>query len=234
LPNSKNKPDALLVVTDDWRRDHPGATVACMSMVGVQNPQQHAGLDEALSEVETILRSRYLGYDRDRLRSTGVFPAYDAYYRRFGQNYHVLHQVESVALKGKPIPRRAALVEAAFKSELGNGILTAIHDLDALDLPITVDSGTGSERYVLYNGNEVPVKDGDMYMRDRRGILTSIILGPARYALVQPDTTGVAVCIYGPSGVGADAIESHLHHIAADLRLISPGALMGDLSIVSN
>ena len=34
-------------------------------------------------------------------------------YRRFQQTYHVALQLESVALKGKPLPRVAALVEAA-------------------------------------------------------------------------------------------------------------------------
>ena len=51
----------------------------------------------------------------------------------------------------------------------------------------------------LLDGNTVTLKPDDMYMRDDRGILTSIILGPASYGLVQPSTTRVAACVYAPA-----------------------------------
>ncbi|HET7271275.1 MAG TPA: hypothetical protein VFI90_09325 [Rubrobacter sp.] len=41
-------------------------------------------------------------------------------------------QRESVARMGKPIPSRAALVEAMFTADLMNLILTAGHDLAAV------------------------------------------------------------------------------------------------------
>jgi hypothetical protein len=43
-------------------------------------------------------------------------------------------QWESVAVKGKPIPSRAALVEAMFMA--ARLVLTAGHDLDALAGPL--------------------------------------------------------------------------------------------------
>ncbi len=49
-----------------------------------------------------------------------------------------------------------------------------------------------------------------MFMRDEHGILTSVIRGPAAYGLVTPETTEVAVCVYAPAGIGADAVTHHL------------------------
>src|SRR5262245_18294988 len=114
-------------------------------MRGVANPESHPPLEPARERLVIELRSRHAGLGRADIRATGHFPANDAYYRRFGQTYHVLLQVDSVVNKGKPIPSRAALVEAAFMAELSTGILTASHDLAALTLPVTVDVATGDE-----------------------------------------------------------------------------------------
>ena len=61
-----------------------------------------------------------------------MIQAYAAYYERFNKTYHVQLQLESVALKGKSIPRVSALVEAMFMAELENLLLTAGHDLDVV------------------------------------------------------------------------------------------------------
>jgi DNA/RNA-binding domain of Phe-tRNA-synthetase-like protein len=212
----------LFVATPAWHAAYPGAVAGALAMRGVENPEAHPALDGARERLETELRSRYAGMTRAEIRQTGHFPANDAYYRRFGQNYHVLMQVDSVVNKGKPIPRRAALVEAAFMAELTTGILTASHDLDALSLPVTVDVATGDERYVLYNGAEQPCKTGDMFMRDQTGILTSIIAGPAQYARVLPETTAAMFCFYAPAGIGEAAAREHLALIESGVRLIAP------------
>jgi DNA/RNA-binding domain of Phe-tRNA-synthetase-like protein len=216
--------DELFVATDAWRAAYPGAVAGALAMRGVANPESRTALDAARERLETELRSRYAGLSRADIRATGHFPANDAFYRRFGQTYHVLLQVDSVVNKSKPIPRRAALVEAAFMAELSTGILTASHDLDALSLPVTVDVATGGERYVLYNGAEQPCKPGDMFMRDRRGVLTSIILGPAQYGRITPETTAALFCIYAPPGIGEAAARAHLSLIEANVRLIAPHA----------
>jgi DNA/RNA-binding domain of Phe-tRNA-synthetase-like protein len=204
-----------------------------MLVTGVSNPAQVAALDHRLDEVERALRERYADYDRPALRASSPFAAYERYYRQFGQTYHVHHQVESVALKGKPIPRRAALVEAAFAEELFSGILTAMHNGDAVGTTIVADVAEGHEQMVLYNGKPAVLDSGDMYMRDDSGILTSVIRGPATYGLVAPGTTSVVVCVYAPEGVGAPAVHDHLERIVGNMRLISPEATVELLEIVT-
>jgi DNA/RNA-binding domain of Phe-tRNA-synthetase-like protein len=220
-------------VTDRWRERCPGAVVACMVVAGVENPERPAALEQRLDAIEQELRVRYDGLDRAALRARSPFDAYDRFYKRFGQNYHVLHQVESVALKGKPIPRRAALVEAAFAEELHSGLLTAMHDADAIGPVITADAALGDESVTLYNGSTVTLKPDDMYMRDEQGILTTVIQGPAAYGLVQPSTTCVAVCVYAPDGIGPDAVDRHLDAIAGNMRLISADAAVEVKSVIT-
>ncbi len=218
--------------TEQWRLRYPGAIVGCMNVSGVTNPAQSAALENRLDSIEHELRARFAGSDRAAIRASAPFDAYERYYRQFGQTYHVQHQVESVALKGKSIPRRAALVEAAFAEELSSGILTAMHDADIIGKSILADVAEGSEEVVLYNGKTARLDAGDMYMRDETGILTSVIRGPAAYGLVTPETTSVAVCVYAPDGVGVEAVQAHLERIAANMRLVSPSAKTGLLAII--
>lgn len=219
-------------VSDRLRNCWPGAVAACLVVDAVSNPAESPALNERLAEIEGDLRERFGGRDRAALRALSPFDAYDRYYKRFGQNYHVLHQVESVALKGKAIPRRAALVEAAFAEELRSGLLTAMHDADVIGSEILTDAAIGSELVALYNGKEVTLDADDMFMRDEHGILTSVIRGPAAYGLVAPDTTSVAVCVYAPPSIGADAVTQHLEAIAANMRLVAPSAEIGFLEVI--
>ena len=87
------------------------------------------------NRLESQLRERFAGQTRGDLDQLPVLQAYAAYYKRFKKTYHVQLQLESIAFKGKPIPSVAALVEAMFMAEVKNMLLTAGHDLDALQLP---------------------------------------------------------------------------------------------------
>ncbi len=218
--------------TDHWKSRWPGAVAACLVVNGVSNPAIDVALNERLAAIEHELRSRFSGLDRASIRSQSPFDAYDRYYKAFGQTYHVLHQVESVALKNKPIPRRAALVEAAFAEELRSGLLTAMHDADAIGEDILTDVATGTETVTLYSGKLVELDAGDMFMRDAHGVLTSVIKGPASYGLVTSETTSIAVCVYAPAGIGRDAVGMHLERIAENLRLISASAQTTFLDVI--
>lgn len=81
-----------------------------------------------------------------------VLQAYNTYYCRFKKSYQVQLQLESIAWKGKSIPSVSALVEAMFMAEMKNMLLTAGHDLDVLQLPLTLDVSKGTESYQLMRG----------------------------------------------------------------------------------
>jgi DNA/RNA-binding domain of Phe-tRNA-synthetase-like protein len=153
-----------------------------------------------------------------------VLGAYVDYYRSRGSTYHVKAQRESVARKGKPIPSRAALVEAMFMAELRNLILTAGHDADALDPPVRVDVTRHGDRYLLLNGREAVLKDGDMMIADRSGIISSILHGPDQRTRLTARTRNVLFLAYAPAGIGARAVRDHLDDIRANVELFAPRA----------
>ena len=214
----------MLTVSPGWYAAHPGATYGLIAFRGVQNPSSHEGINAAATELENAVRQRFSPEDRDALRVTPPLPAYAAYYKRWGHRYHVGMQLESVALKGKPIPRVAALVEAMFVAELADLLLTAGHDLDQIALPLVLDAGAG-QAFTAPNGAAQVVKDGDMFTADAGGrVLSAVITGPSDVARISPETTAAVFYAYGPPGISAEAMGAHLDEIERNVRLISPDA----------
>jgi DNA/RNA-binding domain of Phe-tRNA-synthetase-like protein len=223
----------LLEIDPEWRETHPGASVGLIAMRGVTNPPRNDHLNDLATTLETNVRSRLGTADRKTIRATPPLPAYAAYYKRWGQRYHVAMQLESVAQKGKALPRVAALVEAMFIAELRNLLLTAGHDLDALELPVRLTVGSG-ESYVAPNGQEMTVKAGDMAIVDSRGrVLSAIITGPSGVARIGPETTAALFYTYAPPGVDSALVDAHLDTIERHVRLISPTALIVAREIVT-
>lgn len=214
----------VLVSTPTWRETYPGAVVGVLAIRAVTNPESHPELDRVRERLEADLRTRYAGLSRAEIRATGHFPAYDAYYKRFGQNYHVLMQLDSIVNKGKSIPSRAVLVEAGFMAELDHGLLTGAHDLDDLTLPVLIDVAGTDLTYLRYNGEPQTCKPSDMLKRDQIGVLSSIISGPAQYARIKPETTAVLFNVYAPAGISESDVQDHLTSIERNVRLFSPNA----------
>ena len=105
-----------------------------------------------------------------------------------------------------------------------NLLLTAGHDLDALELPLRLDVATGDETYTRLNGREQKLKAGDMYMTDGGGVISSVLHGPDERTQIRGETTAVLFAVYAPAGIGGEAVASHLDDIDANVRLLAPSA----------
>lgn len=217
---------AELIATEGWRATFPSATAGILALHDVENPELCPALEDRKRQLEAELRA-------DPDSQPDVLRAYDTYYRGHGQTYHVKAQRISVATKGKPIPSRAALVKAMFMAELKNLVLTAGHDLDALEPPIRVDVTSGDDRYVLLNGKTVDLKPGDMTMRDGAGIISSVLRGPDQRTPITPRTRNVLFAAYAPPGIDPTLVERHLTDIRDNVLLISPAARTGTLTLLT-
>lgn len=214
----------MLQVTEAWRTTYPEAAVGLLAMRGVRNLDRHENLEQQKAELEEALRFRFAGADRAALKALPTIEAYSAYYKRFKKTYHVLLQLESVAFKGKSIPRVATLVEAMFMAELKNQLLTAGHDLSLVEEPVSVDVAQGDEQYVRLNGQEQVLKAGDMYIADAQGILSSILYGPDRRTRFTADTQEALFTVYAPSGIPEELVYQHLRDIQGYIQVVSPDA----------
>ena len=221
-----------LTASSRWLEAWPGAVVGAMTMSGLRNPDSDPALDLALDETAATLRARYAGATRPDLLAVPEFGIYQAFYRRFDKTYHVLLQLESVALKGKPLRARGALVAAMFRAELEDGLLTAGSDATLVVGDLHVDVAGPGDRYVGIGGREIDAMRGDMCIRDAAGIISTVTYGPDDRTRLGPETTSAIFTTYAPTGIGADSVRRHLEGIAATVRRFAPGASLDALDIV--
>ena len=200
-------------------------------MHSVSNPAHHPELEKQKSALEEQLRAQFSGQDRAAIASHPVLRAYDDYYRRFKKTYHIQLQLESIVSKRKSIPSVAALVEAMFMAEMQDLLLTAGHDLDAIQLPLRLDVATGTEKYTLLRGEEQILKPGDMLISDEGGIISSIIYGPDQRTQIKPETSNVIFTVYAPSGIEEQTVLEHLQHIKNNVMIFAPQAQVEYLNV---
>ncbi len=214
----------MIEVTSAWKSAYPGAHVGILVMRDASNPVHDPGLERRKAALEEQLRAQFSGQDRAAIASHPVLQAYANYYRQFKKTYHIQLQLESIVSKGKSIPSVAALVESMFMAEMQDLLLTAGHDLDVLQLPLTLDVATGTEEYVLLRGEQQTLKAGDMLIRDQVGIISSIIYGPDRRTQITPETRNVIFTVYAPPGIDEQTVREHLQHVQENVMVFAPQA----------
>lgn len=214
----------MFEVTSSWKHTYPEALAGVLAIRDVSNPPHHAELERRKAALEEKLRSQFYEQDRAAIASHPILQAYANYYRQFKKTYHIQLQLESIVLKGKSIPSVAALVESMFMAEMQDLLLTAGHDLDVLQFPLTLDVATGSEGYTLLRGEQQTLKPGDMMIRDQVGVISSIIYGPDQRTQITPDTRNVVFTVYAPLGIDEQTVIGHLQHIKENVMIFSPEA----------
>lgn len=179
--------------------------------------------DDLKKQVDKIITNLKIHFqDSHTVRDDPVIKAYSSYYKSFKKSYHVLAQLESVIFKNKPLPFFNPVLYLVFAAELKNMLLTAVHDLDSIVHPITIDIASGGEEYTALNGAPQQLKPGDMFIRDNSGVISSVIYGPDRRTRVIGTTRKILLAIYAPAGVSRGKVNDHLDEIVELLYLISP------------
>jgi len=207
--------------TNDWRAAHQGAIVGVLEVSGLKGTGSPSSMQERKRQLEASLRERYHGFTRRQFLALPVMAEYDRYYRRFNKTYHVQLQLESLVLKGKPLPNVLPAVDANFMAELETLVLTAGHDGDKLVEPLVIDVSRDGEQMTQMRGAPKAIRAGDMIMRDAEGISCSIIYGQDARSPIAAETSHVLYVAYAPAGVSMDAVESQLRRIEDNLRLWS-------------
>jgi len=208
--------------TDEWRAAHPGATIGLLELSGVENTRPSSRVNERKREIEADLRERYKGFTRKDFLALPVMAEYDRYYTRFNKTYHVQLQLESIVLKGKPLPNVSPLVDANFMAEVDTLVLTAGHDVDKLVGAVFIDVSGDGDQLMQMDGTPKAIRPGDMIMRDAKGICCSILYGQDNRSPISVETSHALYVAYAPAGVPAEAVQAHLRAVEEHVRSVSP------------
>jgi DNA/RNA-binding domain of Phe-tRNA-synthetase-like protein len=221
-----------ITATDAWKERHPGAQMGLLEISGVDNTKSSPALEQEKRAIEMHLREKYAGFSREDFLALPVMEAYHRYYRSFGYTYHVLLQLESVALKGKSLPSVSPLVDANFAAELETLILTAGHDVAQLEAPIVIDAAREGDEITQMNGTRKHVPAGDMLMRDAQGVACTILRGQDNRSSISKATTHVLYVSYVPDGVTEEQVRAQLDAMEKLVRLFTPECIVEQSQII--
>jgi DNA/RNA-binding domain of Phe-tRNA-synthetase-like protein len=214
-----------IAVSNAWKHTHPAAMIGLLELAQVENARGSSALESYKREVEEQLRTAHRGFSRSAFRAHPVLSAYHQYYKRFKKTYHVLLQIESIALRQKRLPTISPLVDANFIAEMQTFVLTAGHDVARLREPVSIDISREGDSITQMSGETRAMRQGDMVMRDAKGICCSIIYGQDNRSPISPATDHVLYVSYGPPGVPPEALSRQLQQVEEHVRLVSPSAI---------
>jgi DNA/RNA-binding domain of Phe-tRNA-synthetase-like protein len=221
-----------ITATDAWKERHPGAQMGLLEISGVDNTKPSAVLEQEKRAIEGRLRKKYANFSREKFLALPVMDAYHRYYRSFGYTYHVLLQLESVALKGKSLPNVSPLVDANFAAELETLILTAGHDVAQLEAPIIIDVAREHDEITQMNGDRKRIPTGDMLMRDAQGVACTILRGQDNRSPISKATTHVLYVSYVPGEVTEEQVRAQLDAMEKLVRLFAPECVVEQSQII--
>jgi DNA/RNA-binding domain of Phe-tRNA-synthetase-like protein len=220
MKNNSDVQNLEITLSQEFLKTYPKASVGILVLGNINIVNKYPNLNAKIELIISDLKKQFP--DREMLKKHPVIESYAGYYKKFKKSYHVLGQLESVLFENRPLPSGSALISALFASELKNMLLTALHDLDAIRPPLEVDVSTGNEIYTMLRGSEQKLKQGDMYMCDQAGVISSVIYGPDNRTRVTPATSRVIFVVYAPEGVEIDRIDLHFEDIKNLIRSFSP------------
>lgn len=201
-----------------------GARMGFLEAQGLPPLASAPALEARRLEVEAELRARLGGQDRQALAREPAMAAYGAYYKAFGQTYHLLAQVESVACKGRSVPSRLCAVTVLFLAELRHGVLAAAHDRDRLAGTLRMAAARGGEAYTALGGRAVAARAGDLVLGHGPGLISSILMGPDQDTAVGPETRNALYAFYAPPGLPDGILADGMEELARGIRLFAPEA----------
>jgi DNA/RNA-binding domain of Phe-tRNA-synthetase-like protein len=179
----------------------------------------------------------YKDFKRADFLALPVMSAYDQYYKRFNKTYHVQLQLESIVLKGKSLPNVSPAVDSYFMAEVETLILTAGHDVKKLNgpllSPLLIDVSNEGDVIRQMNGENKPIRAGDMIMRDAESTRCSIIYGQDGQSLISADTSHILYVAYVPAGIPSAIVEDQLRKIEENIRSFSPQAAVEQNRLLS-
>jgi DNA/RNA-binding domain of Phe-tRNA-synthetase-like protein len=162
--------------------------------------------------LEREIREKYAEVDKDNM-----IHYYNTYFKMWRKTYPIAYQINTVKSGGK-FPQVSVVVDCMFIAELKNRILTSGHDLDEIKGDLTFDISRGGEQYLKLNGQNQVLKMNDVVLKDNKGILASILYGPARRTSISLKTKNALFFAWCPYTLDDEIIRSHLNEIFLNLN----------------
>ena len=221
----------MIIFEENVEKIYPGTHLGVLIVKAITQKAECKKEDEVT--FLNALRKKYEGVTRKELKTQSPVDAYAAYYKRFGQSYHLLAQLDSMLKGEKTCVYKTPLLQSMFFIELESMLLTAGHDLNKLKLPLYLKLAAGNECYQSISGRELSAVAGDMVMSDSSRVFSSILKGPDYDTRLTPDTRDVLFTIYAPPGIDAFKVKTALLRLEERIRAFTPDSITEILQVLT-
>jgi DNA/RNA-binding domain of Phe-tRNA-synthetase-like protein len=186
---------------------YPSAHFGALTITNQQNMKKHPDLEKEKRLLEEKIRENY-----PIPRDDPVIQCYADYYGKWGKTYHIEFQINSVK-KGRTFPNVSTHVDTMFMAELEDRVLTSGHDRDTIQGSLFYDLADEGEEYIKLNNQKQDLVKNDIVLRDDKGILASILYGPAARTSITMNTLNPLYFAWCPIGITHEAVDTHLSTI---------------------
>ena len=173
---------------------YPTMRLGLVEVRGAENSGMRELRDERRT-VERIVKKEYRNWEK-----VDIIKAYDKVFGRHKRPFPILEGVKAV-LKGKGIPTLSPLIDAMLLAELKHLVLMTAHDTDKLEGTLTVDQAMEGDEFTNITGDAVPLDQGDVVVRDSRGIVATYLEGQSLRTKVTKKTRNCAYFAFYVPGV---------------------------------
>jgi DNA/RNA-binding domain of Phe-tRNA-synthetase-like protein len=201
-------------LTSRLRIAYPKVVFGSLMVRSVPNMRKHEVLEKRKRDLKKKRKELYMNVDEDN-----TILSYNTFFKRWCETYPIEFQIKTIK-KGGTFPLVSVLVDSMFLAELKNRHLTSGHNLDAFQGDLTFDVSEGGERYLKLNGKEQQLRKDDVILKDKEGILASVLYGPARRTSITPETRNVLYLAWYPYGMDGELITAHLGDILSNLSIV--------------
>ena len=200
-------------LTDKLKTRYPQATFGSLIIKEIPNSKKNDTLEEPKRSLEQKIREGQIDIDKD-----DIIKNYNSYFGKWKKTYPLKFQLETIKQGGR-FPQASLLVDSMFLAELKNRILTSGHDLDEIKGNLIFDISKEGEQYLKLNGEIQKLKKDDIILKDQKGILASILFGPAKRTSISLKTKNVLYFAWCPYEIKEKVVAAHLNDIVSNLKL---------------
>ena len=136
--------------------------------------------------------------------------AFDRFFSDNGFRSPLAHQLEMVRKKG--LPGGSAPVQALLLAEITTGLLMGAQNADAIEGELIYDVSAGSESFQGMRAM-VTCHEGEMVLRDNKGIIASLFQGPDQRTRLTKETQNIIFFVFAVPGIETHEIQQGLETI---------------------
>ena len=143
---------------------------------------------------------------------------YEAFFKKQKRQSPLSFQLNGVLQKG--FPSINPFVDILILSEMQNGVLMGIQDLDKISGDLAVDLAQKGEEFEGFK-NRIRCRKGEIVLRDAESIVASYFQGPDKKTSISPKTRNVILYAFFVPGIEKKCIQQALEQAVWLLNLYS-------------